>query len=58
MWRQLLRPGPRRIEHHGLEAVELGDVERAAEQVAMVGEDAAARAAFSASTASRAPSAA
>ena len=38
MWRQLLRPGPRRIEHNRREAVELGLVERAAEQVAMVDE--------------------
>ena len=56
--RLLLRPGARRIEDDRLEAVELGDVERAAEEIAMIDEDARAPAAFSASTASRAPSAA
>ena len=37
----LLRPRARRIEHDRFEAVQLGDVERAAEQVAMVDEQAA-----------------
>ena len=37
--RLLLRAGAGRIEHHRLEAVQLGDVERAAEEVAMVDED-------------------